>query len=80
MPVDINQYIYGNSLVNFAGGSAQSNVPYWMDQFSSAAGNTYANAVSQNAMAVGNANAARSQANGNAIGGLFGFGAGMYGG
>ena len=42
MPVEINQYIYGNSLVNFAGGSEQSNVPYWMNQFAEAGGNTYA--------------------------------------
>ncbi|MEP5151540.1 Ig-like domain-containing protein [Planktotalea sp.] len=42
MPVDINQYIYGNSLVNYAGGSAQSNVPYWLGQLSDAADNTYA--------------------------------------
>jgi len=41
MPVEINQYIYGNSLVNYAGGSPQSNVPFWLEQFSSAAGNTY---------------------------------------
>lgn len=41
MPVEINQYIYGNSLVNFAGGSAQSNVPYWMAQFAEAGDNTY---------------------------------------
>lgn len=42
MPVEVNQFIYGNSLVNFAEGSAQSDVPYWMNQFSEAAGNTYA--------------------------------------
>ncbi|WP_375267460.1 hypothetical protein [Planktotalea sp.] len=42
MPVEVNQFIYGNRLVNFAGGSAQSNVPYWMNQFSNAAGNAYA--------------------------------------
>lgn len=65
---------YLNTLNNLGGMGQQAN------QATTAAGNTYANAVSQNAMAVGNANAARSQANGNAIGGLFGFGAGMYGG
>ncbi|WP_439111296.1 calcium-binding protein [Lentibacter sp.] len=36
MPVtsDINltQYYYGNSLVNFGGGNAFTNVPYWMNQ------------------------------------------------
>lgn len=41
MPVEVSQYIYGNSLVNFAGGSAQSNVPYWMNQFAESADNTY---------------------------------------
>ncbi len=30
--VNLTQYYYGNSLVNFAGGGATSNVPYWMDQ------------------------------------------------
>ena len=37
-----NQYIFGNSLVNFAGGDAYSNVPRWMDAFAEASGDTYA--------------------------------------
>ena len=36
----VSQYIFGNSLVNFAGGT-QSNVPVWVDYFAEAAGNTY---------------------------------------
>jgi len=31
MPRDINQYIFGNSLVNFAGGSAESNIPFYVN-------------------------------------------------
>jgi hypothetical protein len=42
MPVQISHYLYGNSLVNFAGGSFQSNVPYWLGQLASANGSTYA--------------------------------------
>ena len=42
VPVQISQFIYGNSLVNFAGGSSESNVPYWLGLLSEAAGNSYA--------------------------------------
>ncbi len=42
MPIEQSQYIFGNSLVNFAGGNAFTNVPYWMDLFAEEAGNTYA--------------------------------------
>ena len=46
MPVtsetNLTQYYYGNSLVNFAGGNAFSNVPYWMNQFITHASGEYA--------------------------------------
>ncbi len=42
MPSQVGLYIYGNSLVNFAGGNSQTNVPYWMDQFAQAEGNSLA--------------------------------------
>lgn len=41
MPIALNQYIFGNSLVNFAGGAGQTNVPYWLDQFAEAADGDY---------------------------------------
>ena len=41
MPVQLEQYILGNSLVNFSGGP-YTNVPYWTDFFAEAAGNDYA--------------------------------------
>lgn len=43
MPQSINQYFFGNSLVNFTdNGDSHANVPIWMDLFAQAAGNTYA--------------------------------------
>ena len=38
----VNQYFFGNSLVNFAGGSSLSNVPSWLNRFIEAAGFSYA--------------------------------------
>lgn len=42
MPANLSQYFFGNSLVNFAGGGAQANVPYWLNQFQTEAGGAYA--------------------------------------
>lgn len=38
---DINQYIFGHSLINHASGNANTVVPYWLDQFATAAGTSY---------------------------------------
>jgi hypothetical protein len=38
----INQYLFGNSLLNFAEGGAYTNVPVWMDLFAEASGDSYA--------------------------------------
>ncbi|WP_050530771.1 Ig-like domain-containing protein [Pseudaestuariivita atlantica] len=42
MPTSVSQYIFGNSLVNFAGGSGETNILVWLDQLAEEAGNTYA--------------------------------------
>lgn len=39
MPIDRNIYFFGNSLVNYAEGGSQTNVPLWMDRFAGADGN-----------------------------------------
>jgi Ca2+-binding RTX toxin-like protein len=42
VPQSLTQYFFGNSLVNFAGGGAHTNVPYWINQFAEHAGHGYA--------------------------------------
>lgn len=42
MPTDVNLYIYGNSLVNFAEGSDWTNVPVWLDMLAESSGNDFA--------------------------------------
>ncbi|KUF11781.1 hypothetical protein [Pseudoponticoccus marisrubri] len=42
MPQSQSQYFFGNSLVTFAEGGAQTNVPVWMDRMAEADGNSYA--------------------------------------
>ena len=42
MPSHVGLYIYGNSLVNFAEGGAETNVPVWMEEFAQADGNSLA--------------------------------------
>ncbi|WP_425040171.1 Ig-like domain-containing protein [Primorskyibacter sp. S187A] len=42
MPQSLTQYFFGNSLVNFAGGTANANVPHWLNQFIEADGGSYA--------------------------------------
>ncbi|WP_136441585.1 PA14 domain-containing protein [Pacificoceanicola onchidii] len=41
MPVSVSQYLFGNSLVNYAEGGDLTNVPHWMDLFADTAGHTY---------------------------------------
>ena len=41
MPIETNQYFFGNSLVNFSEGGAQTNLPYWLNQLTLEAGGTY---------------------------------------
>ncbi len=41
MPIDVNQFFFANSLVNFAEGGSQTNVPYWLNQFLDASGGAY---------------------------------------
>jgi hypothetical protein len=42
MTQSLSQYFFGNSLVNFAGGNAYTNVPYWINQIAEHAGHSYA--------------------------------------
>lgn len=41
MPIETNQYFFGNSLVNFSEGGSQTNLPYWLNQLTLEAGVTY---------------------------------------
>ena len=41
VPIETNQYFFGNSLVNFSEGGAQTNLPYWLNQLTLEAGGTY---------------------------------------
>ena len=41
MPIETNQYFFGNSLVNFSEGGSQTNLPYWLNQLTLEAGGTY---------------------------------------
>ena len=42
MPTSISQYIFGNSLVSYAEGGAETHVPVWLDRLAEEAGNSYA--------------------------------------
>ena len=42
MPTNVTQYVFGNSLVNYSEGGAQTNIAVWMDAFADAAGNGFA--------------------------------------
>ena len=39
MPINQSVYFFGNSLVNYAGGGAGTNIPVWMDRFAEFQGN-----------------------------------------
>ena len=41
VPIETNQYFFGNSLVNFSEGGSQTNLPYWLNQLTLEAGGTY---------------------------------------
>ena len=41
MPIETNQYFFGNSLVNFSEGGSQTNLPHWLNQLTLEAGGTY---------------------------------------
>ncbi|MCT4559471.1 MAG: PA14 domain-containing protein [Pelagimonas sp.] len=42
MPTHSSQYLFGNSLVNYAEGGSFTNLPVWMNAFAEASGNSYA--------------------------------------
>lgn len=42
MPIETNQFFFGNSLVNFAEGGPEANVPIWLNELTLATGGTYA--------------------------------------
>ncbi|WP_439111202.1 hypothetical protein [Lentibacter sp.] len=41
MPIETNQFFFGNSLVNYSEGGAETNVPYWLSELTLASGGTY---------------------------------------